>query len=144
MKLFLRYFLLLLAGLTGAAMAQGNSGFAGNWVTDPELSSALDPFSRIELEIEVEGTRILIKETYTTGRRNNTEFFPLDTAREVNVVPVTWWIDNRHIGAFIGGDCFGNFTIRGLRKNARACTLDPDFFDPGGMVPIQGFFPDRS
>lgn len=76
MKLFPRFFFLLLAGLTGAAMAQGNSGFAGNWVTDPELSSALDPFSRIELEIEVEGTRILIKETYTTGRRNNTEFFP--------------------------------------------------------------------
>lgn len=90
--------------LAAWSAAEANPGFAGEWVTDSDLSSALDPFSRIELNIAVDGTEIHIEETYTTGRRRNTNTYTLDTAVDVNVVPIDWWADNRHIGAFIGGD----------------------------------------
>lgn len=94
----------LLSLLCTMSLAQANPGFTGEWVTDRELSTALDPFNRIELNITVHGSEIHIEETYTTGRRNNTERFPLDTHKAINVVPVTGWMDNRHLGAFIGGD----------------------------------------
>jgi hypothetical protein len=32
------------------------------------------------------------------------EVTALDLAKDVNVVPVEWWPDNRHIGAYIGPD----------------------------------------
>jgi hypothetical protein len=81
-----------------------NEAFTGTWVTDARLSSALDPFRRVELEIEVKGEQVTIVETYTTGRRSNTETYVLDTGGEENVVPVSWWSANRHIGAYLGGD----------------------------------------
>lgn len=90
--------------LVTAAPTHANEAFSGTWVTNPELSTALDPFRRVILEIEVDGPKITLTEKYDAGRRNNTEVYPLSTAVDVNVVPITWWSANRHIGAYIGGD----------------------------------------
>lgn len=86
------------------AAAPANEDFNGTWVTDAKMSSALDPFRRVELQIDVNGEQVTIVETYTTGRRNNTETYVLNTAKDENVVPISWWSANRHIGAYIGGD----------------------------------------
>jgi hypothetical protein len=81
-----------------------NEAFTGTWVTDAKLSSALDPFRRVELEIDVKGGQVILVETYTTGRRSHTETYVLNTDKEENVVPISWWSANRHIGAYLGGD----------------------------------------
>ncbi len=93
---------LLLGGLPLTVSA--NEQLAGSWVTDAELSTPLDPFRRVELDIQVEGKIVTIEETFTTGRRNHTETYRIDTSKELNRVPVSWWSANRHIGAYIGGD----------------------------------------
>jgi len=81
-----------------------NTEFSGEWVTDRELSTPLDPFRRIELDIEVRGRKVIIEELYTTGRRNISETYTLDTRKKWSKVPVDMWPSNRHIGATIGGD----------------------------------------
>ena len=93
--------------LTASGLFQsafGNEGFSGTWATNSQRSSALDPFRRVVLEIEVQGSMVTISEKHDAGRRNSTEVYELDTRKDVNVIPITWWSANRHIGAFIGGD----------------------------------------
>ncbi len=81
-----------------------NSGFSGKWQIEPKLSSAIDPWSRISLDISLEGNRIIIREMVSAGRRKNSQTYEIDVSKKQNVVPIAWWTGNRHIGAYIGGD----------------------------------------
>jgi hypothetical protein len=76
---------------------------SGSWTIDRDASSAIDPWRRILLDIEVDGKDVEISRTVTTGRRNSTQVYPIRIGKEVSV-PVDWWTGNRHIGAYIGGD----------------------------------------
>lgn len=98
-------FLLLVAfiGLTVSATVSAAPEFAGSWKIDRDASSAIDPWSRILLDIEADGKAITINRTVTTGRRNHAQLYPLRIGKTVSV-PVEWWTGNRHIGAYIGGD----------------------------------------
>ncbi len=99
--------MLLFAGLLAlvlGAPARANEKFEGEWVTIQELSTALDPFRRIELKIVIDGSRIVLDELFTAGRRFHGETYDLNTKRKENIVPISWWGANRHIGAYIGGD----------------------------------------
>lgn len=93
---------LLVAGLLPAVL-HANPDFSGEWLIDREASTAIDPWSRIALEISVEEDAVTIARTVTTGRRNHTERYPLSIGESVDV-PIDWWTGNRHIGAYIGGD----------------------------------------
>ena len=93
----------LLALLPVASLSAATAPLAGAWTINRDLSSAIDPWSRILLNIAVEGKEVTIERTVTTGRRNHTERYPLKIGKTVKV-PIDWWTGNRHIGAYIGGD----------------------------------------
>lgn len=82
---------------------------SGSWTIDRDASSAIDPWRRILLDINVDGKAVDISRTVTTGRRNSTQEYPIRVGKAVSV-PIDWWTGNRHIGAYIGGD--GTETIR--------------------------------
>ena len=74
--------------------------FIGEWQFDLEQSTDLSPWSRSVLTIAQDGDQLTISRALRGGRRNHVDVIPLDVTKEVNVVPHTWWIDNRHIGAY--------------------------------------------
>lgn len=76
---------------------------AGSWRVEPALSSAIDPWRRVLLEINLDGDALTIERTVTTGRRNSSQVYPLQIGETVKV-PVEMWTGNRHIGAYMGGD----------------------------------------
>lgn len=76
---------------------------AGVWTIDPAASTAIDPWRRINLEIEIVGTSVTIEEHVSAGRRKAVQAYPLRAGTDV-VVPVDWWTDNRHLAAYLGGD----------------------------------------
>lgn len=82
---------------------------SGKWVVDPARSSALDPWRKIVLEIEIEGPSVTIAREVSAGRRVSATTYPLRIDETVKV-PVAWWTGNRHIGAYMGGD--GTESIR--------------------------------
>ncbi len=92
---------LLLAGLAGAAAA---SPLAGTWRVDPARSTELSPWRDIVLTVRVDGDRVRLQRDFSAGRRAFQDAMELDLAAAANVVPVAWWPDNRHLGAYIGGD----------------------------------------
>lgn len=96
-------FLVLIIGLLLSPAVHAAASLDGSWKIDRAASSAIDPWSRILLEIEVDGRSVNIEHTVTTGRRNHTEVYPLKIGKTVSV-PIEWWTGNRHIGAYIGGD----------------------------------------
>ena len=98
-------FILLIAfiGLTVSASLSAASEFTGSWTIDRDAGSAIDPWSRILLDIQADGKAVTLTRTVTTGRRNHAQVYALRIGKTVSV-PVEWWTGNRHIGAYIGGD----------------------------------------
>lgn len=96
--------LIILSALFAHGALHGNPAFSGNWKIDRELSTAIDPWRRILLNINVEGDIVKMEKTVTTGRRNHTEEYKLNLMKTKSEVPIEWWTGNRHIGAYIGGD----------------------------------------
>lgn len=77
---------------------------AGEWRYDAARSTPLSSWGALKLLIAVDGSRVKLTRQFTAGRRNFDEVTALDLTKPVNVVPVEWWPDNRHLGAYIGGD----------------------------------------
>jgi hypothetical protein len=97
-----RLFLLVLffAGL-GAAAA---SPLAGTWRINLERSTELSPWKTYDLTIEVAGDEVTLKRKLAWGRRVHEDTTAINVATPVNVVPADFWPDNRHLGAYMGGD----------------------------------------
>lgn len=105
--------ILLLVGMVAAACGSraAESGdqaalarMAGTWRMDPALSVDLAAWQTMELEIHVDGTEVTLTRHLAAGRRTHDDVTKLDLKKPVNVVPMPWWSDNRHIGAYSGGD----------------------------------------
>ncbi len=77
---------------------------AGTWRYDETHSTPLSSWGALKLVIAVDGAHVTLTRQFAAGRRNFDEVTALDLSQAVNVVPVEWWPDNRHIGAYIGGD----------------------------------------
>ena len=77
---------------------------AGTWRYDATRSTELSSWGSLQLVIAVDGPRVTLTRHWTAGRRTFDEVTPLDLTRAINAVPVEWWPDNRHLGAYIGGD----------------------------------------
>lgn len=77
---------------------------AGTWRFDPARSTDLSPWQTLDLEIRVDGSRVTLTRHLGAGRRTYDDVTALDLTKAVNVVPVPWWSDNRHLGAYSGGD----------------------------------------
>ena len=56
------------------------------------------------LDIAVNGDKVRLARTLSSGANSTQEVFDLDTTRADNVCPVSWYADNRYMGLFIGGD----------------------------------------
>ncbi len=93
----------LLVLLSALSLKAGSGDLSGSWAIDREAGTAIDPWSRILLEIRVDGKNIHIGRTFSTGRRTTSQEYTLQAGKTVEV-PVQWWPGNRHIGAYIGGD----------------------------------------
>ena len=80
------------------------AGLAGTWRFDRARSTELSPWQDYALTIAVEGSRVTFQRQLGAGRRGFADTMTVDVSRPDNVVPVTMWPDNRHLGAYIGGD----------------------------------------
>ncbi len=76
---------------------------AGTWRIDLARSTELSPWKDYDLTIAVEGNRVAFQRRLAWGRREFSDAMTL-TAGDTTTVPVSMWPDNRHLGAYIGGD----------------------------------------
>jgi hypothetical protein len=77
---------------------------AGTWRYDPAHSTELSSWGTLQLVITVDGPHVTLTRRWAAGRRTFDEVTPLDLTLAVNSVAVDWWPDNRHLGAYVGGD----------------------------------------
>jgi hypothetical protein len=112
-RLFCMGFLVtgLLAGLTAAEAPLPEAApvpdvhlLVGTWRYDAAQSTELSAWGTLKLIIAVDGPRVILTRQYAAGRRSFDEVTTIDLTRSVNVISIDWWPDNRHIGAYVGGD----------------------------------------
>ena len=103
----------LVALFTFSLTAGANPAFSGLWTIsaaetttrDPEArSTATDPWRNLDIEIEVDGDQVSIIRSFRGGTRIAQETMTVDTSIPSQIVTVEGWWDNRHIGAYLGGD----------------------------------------
>ena len=92
------------ASASTLSAATPSNAFAGTWRFDPARSTNLAAWRSFELRIELSPTEVEFERRLGWGRRTHEETMrlPLDGRRTAIAVP--YWSDNRHIGAYIGGD----------------------------------------
>jgi hypothetical protein len=95
--------LLTLASPLYAAEA-ATPGLAGSWRIDAARSTDLSPWNSCALVITVHDTQVTIERKLAWGRREFADRIAIDTSKAENVIPIDWWADNRHLGAYIGAD----------------------------------------
>lgn len=92
------------AGSLLAAAEPDAKPLAGTWRIVPERGSDLSPWRAFDLEITTDGPRVTLIRHLAAGRRTYDDVTALDLSQPFSRVPVKWWGDNRHLGAYIGGD----------------------------------------
>ncbi len=101
------------------------SPLAGTWRYDPAHSTELSAWGTLKLIIAVDGPRVTLTRQYAAGRRTFDEVTNLDLSKTTNIVPFEWWPDNRHLGAYAGGDKTKKFRLR-LFDNGRLLRTSAD------------------
>jgi hypothetical protein len=96
----------------GAVEAPDASPLAGTWRYDPARSTELSAWGTLKLIIAVDGPKVTLTRQYAAGRRTFDEVTTLDLSKTTNLVPVEWWPDSRHLGAYVGGDKIKKFRLR--------------------------------
>ncbi|MDB6093542.1 MAG: hypothetical protein JWM32_1104 [Verrucomicrobia bacterium] len=99
---------------------------AGSWRYDAKRSTELSSWGGLKLIIAVDGTRVTLTRQLTAGRRSYDDVTAIDLSQTVNLVKVDWWPDNRHIGAYIGGDKTKKVRVR-LLDEGRILRTSADF-----------------
>ena len=127
-------FLALLWGVPARADGDSSPGLAGKWSLDPARSTDLSPWKTFDLAITVDGPKVTIRCALASGSRAIDTVAALDLSRPVSVVPVPWWTDNRHIGAYIGGDRTERVRARWLDEG-RILRTDADLVLDGQQGP---------
>jgi hypothetical protein len=79
------------------------AGLAGAWRIDLARSTELSPWKDYELTITTDGDAATIRRRLAWGRREFSDEMTVSPAR-IATLPVAMWPDNRHLGAYIGGD----------------------------------------
>ncbi|KAB2643735.1 MAG: hypothetical protein DVB35_07900 [Verrucomicrobia bacterium] len=93
-------FLLLLPLVILKAEETNKSLLVGTWHLNSELSSELSPWKTYDLTIDVKDDTVTINQNLTWGRRVFNSTLTIDTTKADNIVPISMWPDNRHIGAY--------------------------------------------
>lgn len=93
----------LLSGRADAPPAAANAGLDGAWRIDLARSTELSPWKDYDLTITTAGDTITLRRRLAWGRREFSDEMTVSPAT-ATTVPVALWPDNRHLGAYIGGD----------------------------------------
>ena len=96
--------LLLVSLFLVSTLGAAASPIAGQWRFVPERSTDLSPWRVYDLTITVEGDVVTLQRQLAAGRRVHEDIARIDVSQAVNVVPSAYWPDNRHLGAYMGGD----------------------------------------
>lgn len=99
-----RHLGLLLVAILPLAACADVSPLAGTWKFDAASSTELSPWQDYVLTIAIDGDVVTLQRQLGAGRRGFADAITIDVSREENIVPVPMWPENRHIGAYIGGD----------------------------------------
>ena len=91
----------LLLAATPASAA--DNPLAGSWRIDLARSTELSPWKDYELSITTDGDQATLRRRLAWGRREFSDAMTVNPVQPVDV-PVAMWPDNRHLGAYIGGD----------------------------------------
>lgn len=89
---------------------------AGSWRYDADRSTDLSGWISLELVIAVDGPRVTLTRHYAAGRRTFDDVEAIDLSKTVNVVTAHAWLDNRHIGFYLGGDKTKKIKFRVLNE----------------------------
>ncbi len=101
MRRYLLSALLLIGGILAPLRAE--SLLDGAWRIDLTRSTELSPWKDYDLTITTTGDTVTLHRRLAWGRREFTDEMKLSPGRVENL-PVAMWPDNRHLGAYIGGD----------------------------------------
>lgn len=87
---------------------------SGTWVLDKDLSTALDPWLNLSVEIAADGDGVILKKMWRGSREGGatTDSVRLVPGNTVVSGPMEQWPDNRHLGAYIAGDRTKSVTSR--------------------------------
>lgn len=77
---------------------------AGTWTLDPARSTELSPWKTLDLTLQVNGNQVTLQRRFGWGRRAYSEEMTFVVGPQETVVPLLYWPDNRHLGAYAGGD----------------------------------------
>jgi len=98
-----RFLLPLLLLIAAVRLAAAEHLLAGSWRIDLTRSTELSPWKDYELTFTTAGDTVTIHRRLAWGRREFTDEMTVGPAA-VTTIPVAMWPDNRHLGAYIGGD----------------------------------------
>ena len=106
LRLTIRVLFLALAtlGSLSAVHAGDASPLVGTWRIDLSRSTELSPWKGYDFTLNIAGEKVTLHRKLGWGRRQYSDTIEIDTSRADNVVPMEMWPDNRHLGAYIGGD----------------------------------------
>lgn len=79
---------------------------SGTWVLDKDLSTDIDPWLHLSVEIAADGDGVILKKMWRGSREGGatTDSVRLAPGGTVVSEPMEQWPDNRHLGAYIAGD----------------------------------------
>lgn len=98
---------------------------AGTWRYESARSTELSAWGSLKLIISVDGPKVTLTRQYAAGRRSFDEVTVLDVSKTTSLAPIAWWPDNRHLGAYVGGDKTKKFRLRVL-DNGRLLRTSAD------------------
>ena len=78
---------------------------SGTWVINKERSTAIDPWTDLQIEIDATASRLTLKRTwagYHGYAVSDSMTIPIDSSS--HEVSMSQWPDNRHIGAFLASE----------------------------------------
>lgn len=94
----------LLLFLCASATLAPASPLAGTWRIDVERSTELSPWRSYDLVITIAGDHVTLDRRLAWGRRVYEDTTAISVGPTINEVPADFWPDNRHLGAYLGGD----------------------------------------
>ena len=83
-----------------------DASFGGTWVLDSDLSTAIDPWQNLSVEIEMDGDAVVLQRNWRGSREGGAfaDSVRLVPGTTVQSEPMLQWPDERHLGAYIAGD----------------------------------------
>ena len=91
------------------------SEFAGRWARVEARSTPVDPWRSLQLELDVDGSEVVIRRIWTAGARNrHVDSLRLTVDGRSMQDRIHHWADSRHLGVYVGPDSTRTAAARSL------------------------------